>query len=42
MLVEAHGGQLHLTSTLGVGTQVMVSLPLARRPSKKIAITSWV
>jgi signal transduction histidine kinase len=29
MLVEAHGGQLHLASTLGVGTQVTVTLPLA-------------
>jgi signal transduction histidine kinase len=33
MLVDAHGGQLHLTSTLGVGTQVTVSLPLAHRPA---------
>jgi signal transduction histidine kinase len=32
MLVDAHGGQLHLTSTLGVGTQVTMSLPLADRP----------
>jgi signal transduction histidine kinase len=31
MLVEAHDGQLHLTSTLGVGTQVTMSLPLAHR-----------
>lgn len=34
MLVEAHGGQLQLVSTLGVGTQVTVSLPLlAHRPA---------
>ncbi|MCA1644575.1 MAG: cell wall metabolism sensor histidine kinase WalK [Chloroflexi bacterium] len=33
MLVDAHGGQLHLTSTPGVGTQVTVSLPLADRPA---------
>ena len=31
MLIEAHGGQLQLTSTLGVGTQVTVSLPLVNR-----------
>ncbi len=31
MLVDAHSGQLHLSSTLGVGTQVTVSLPLAHR-----------
>lgn len=31
MLVDAHGGQLHLTSTLGVGTQVTMSLPLVHR-----------
>lgn len=28
MLVEAHGGQLALSSTLGIGTHVTVSLPL--------------
>jgi len=33
MLVEAHAGQLHLTSTPGQGTQVTVSLPLADRPA---------
>jgi signal transduction histidine kinase len=33
MLVDAHGGQLHLTSALGVGTQLTVSLPLAHRPA---------
>jgi two-component system, OmpR family, sensor histidine kinase CiaH len=34
MLVEAHGGQLQLVSTLGVGTHVTVSLPLmAHRPA---------
>ena len=34
MLVEAHGGQLQVASTLGVGTQVTVSLPLlAHRPA---------
>jgi signal transduction histidine kinase len=34
MLVEAHGGELQLTSTVGVGTQVVVSLPLiAQRPA---------
>src|SRR5207302_4938861 len=32
-LVQAHGGQMHLTSTLGVRTQVSVSLPLAHRPA---------
>jgi two-component system sensor histidine kinase CiaH len=34
MLVEAHGGQLQLSSTLGVGTQVTVSLPLVSRSAK--------
>jgi two-component system sensor histidine kinase CiaH len=34
MLVDAHGGQLHLTSSVGIGTQVTVSLPLANRPAK--------
>jgi two-component system sensor histidine kinase CiaH len=35
MLVEAHGGQLQLTSTVGVGTQATISLPLASsRPAK--------
>jgi len=34
MLVEAHGGQLQLTSTLGAGTQVTVSLPLVTRTAK--------
>jgi signal transduction histidine kinase len=29
MLVEAHDGQLQLSSTVGVGTQVTVTLPLA-------------
>ena len=34
MLVDAHGGELQLTSTVGVGTQVVVSLPLiAQRPA---------
>ena len=34
MLVEAHGGQLQLTSAPGVGTQVTVTLPLlAHRPA---------
>ncbi len=33
-LVEAHGGQLHLASTQGAGTQVTMSLPLANRPAK--------
>jgi signal transduction histidine kinase len=33
MLVDAHDGQLTITSTLGVGTQATVSLPLlAQRP----------
>jgi two-component system, OmpR family, sensor histidine kinase CiaH len=34
MLVEAHGGQLQLSSTVGVGTQATVSLPLVSRPAK--------
>jgi signal transduction histidine kinase len=34
MLVEAHGGQLQLHSTLGVGTQAAVSLPLAHPPAR--------
>jgi two-component system sensor histidine kinase CiaH len=34
MLVEAHDGQLQLTSTIGVGTQVTVSLPLMNRAAK--------
>jgi two-component system sensor histidine kinase CiaH len=34
MLVEAHSGQLQLSSTLGVGTQVTVSLPLVNRSAK--------
>jgi two-component system, OmpR family, sensor histidine kinase CiaH len=34
MLVEAHDGQLQLSSTLGVGTQVTVSLPLVSHPAK--------
>jgi two-component system, OmpR family, sensor histidine kinase CiaH len=29
MLVEAHDGQLQLSSTLGVGTQVTVTLPVS-------------
>ena len=34
MLVEAHGGELQLTSTLGVGTQVTLTLPtIAQRPA---------
>ncbi|MGI9147523.1 MAG: sensor histidine kinase [Chloroflexota bacterium] len=33
MLVEAHGGQLQLTSTAGVGTQATLSLPLVSRPA---------
>jgi two-component system, OmpR family, sensor histidine kinase CiaH len=34
MLVEAHTGQLQLASTLGLGTQVTVTLPLiAQRPA---------
>jgi two-component system sensor histidine kinase BaeS len=34
MLVEAHGGELQLTSTVGVGTQVTVTLPtIAQRPA---------
>jgi hypothetical protein len=28
MLVEAHGGQVALSSTVGVGTHVTVSLPV--------------
>jgi signal transduction histidine kinase len=31
MLTDAHGGQLSITSTLGVGTRVSVALPLAAR-----------
>jgi len=34
-LVEAHGGQLHLASTPGLGTQVTVSLPLVHRPATR-------
>jgi signal transduction histidine kinase len=34
MLVDAHDGQLQLTSTLGVGTQVTVTLPLVNRTAK--------
>jgi len=34
MLIEAHGGQLQLASTLHVGTQVTVSLPLVNRAAK--------
>jgi signal transduction histidine kinase len=34
MLVEAHGGQLQLNSTVGVGTQVTVSLPLVNPPAR--------
>jgi signal transduction histidine kinase len=34
MLVEAHGGELQLTSAVGVGTQVVLTLPLiAQRPA---------
>jgi signal transduction histidine kinase len=33
-LVEAHGGQLQLTSTLGVGTQATVRLPLVHPPAR--------
>jgi hypothetical protein len=33
MLVTAHGGQLTLTSQVGVGTQVTVTLPAADRPA---------
>jgi signal transduction histidine kinase len=31
MLVDAHGGHLAVSSTLGVGTHVTVSLPMAER-----------
>jgi two-component system, OmpR family, sensor histidine kinase CiaH len=34
MLIEAHGGHLQLSSTLGVGTQVSVLLPLVNRPAR--------
>ena len=34
MLVEAHEGQLQLASTLGVGTQVTVVLPLVHRAAE--------
>jgi len=34
MLVEAHDGQLQLNSTVGVGTQVTVSLPLVNPPAR--------
>ena len=34
MLVEAHAGQLRLTSAVGQGTQVTVSLPLVNRVVK--------
>jgi signal transduction histidine kinase len=34
MLIDAHSGQLHISSTLSAGTQVTVSLPLlAHRPA---------
>jgi len=36
MLVEAHAGQLQLTSTVGVGTQVTMSLPLVSRPTRLV------
>jgi signal transduction histidine kinase len=35
MLVDAHHGSLHIASTVGVGTQVTITLPLeAHRPSR--------
>jgi two-component system, OmpR family, sensor histidine kinase CiaH len=34
MLVDAHDGELQVSSTLGVGTLVTVSLPLVNRPAK--------
>jgi signal transduction histidine kinase len=36
-LVEAHGGTIAVTSTHGVGTQVVVRFPLAQRPDAKPA-----
>jgi signal transduction histidine kinase len=35
MLVEAHDGQMQLSSTLGVGTQVTISLPLIHAPARR-------
>jgi two-component system sensor histidine kinase BaeS len=34
MLVEAHDGQLQLTSTVGAGTQATVTLPLVHPPAR--------
>jgi signal transduction histidine kinase len=34
MLVDAHGGHLQVSSTVGVGTQVAVSLPLVHPPAR--------
>ena len=36
-LIEAHGGQLNLTSTIGVGTTATVTLPLERSSDPPIA-----
>jgi two-component system sensor histidine kinase CiaH len=35
MLVDAHNGQMQLSSTLGVGTQVTISLPLIHPPARR-------
>src|SRR5205807_729727 len=34
MLVEAHRGQLQITSTVGIGTTVTVALPLTTPPAR--------
>ena len=36
-LVDLHGGTIHLTSELGAGTVVTVSLPLSDRQHQKVA-----
>jgi two-component system sensor histidine kinase BaeS len=37
-LIQAHNGQLDITSEPGTGTRVMVTLPLAAAESRRLAL----